>query len=259
MSPVDIDEFFRQTLCGAYADEALWQAVHALRRFGTREIFEKAAEWCESDDPLATARGADVLARLGRTVEHSSNKFPEKSYPVMAGLAPRDTELRPLAAAIAALGHLGNPLAVPVIAGFHSHRSAEVRYDVAFALGCFPNEALSVFDSPQVNAGTDEDVRGWAIFGLGVLGDCESAEIRDAFVRTLSDSDDDVREEAAVALCKEKGPAGALSPLTWLERPEVTSRAVAAAYLLLGMRANARVGRAADCCAALREGFAAGS
>src|SRR5438067_11866142 len=118
MSRVDIEELFAQTLAGNYDDDAPWEAVHALRRLGTREIFEKARNWCDSDNPLMRARGADVLAQLGKTAEHSSNNFPEESYSVVEGLVRREMEARPLASAVAALGHLDNPSAVPIIAKF---------------------------------------------------------------------------------------------------------------------------------------------
>ncbi|PYY07134.1 MAG: hypothetical protein DMG69_20905 [Acidobacteria bacterium] len=105
MATQEIDALFAQTLSGDYDDEAPWEAVQALRRVGTQEVFEKAAEWCESTSPIIRARGADVLAQLGKTVDHPSNNFPEESYSVITGLLQRETEARPLAAAIAALGH----------------------------------------------------------------------------------------------------------------------------------------------------------
>jgi HEAT repeat protein len=169
MAAQEIDALFAQTLSGDYDDETPWEAVHALRRVGTREVFEKAAEWCQSANPLIRARGADVLARLGKTVDHTGNNFPEDSYSVIAGLLQGETEAQPLAAAIAALGHLDNPCAVSLIVTFHSHPSPEVRFDVAFALGCFPNETLSVATLLHLMQDTDADVRDWATFGLAFL------------------------------------------------------------------------------------------
>ena len=119
MTGRDIDELFAQTLSGDYEDEALWEAVHVLRRLGTREVFEKAVEWCKSDNPLGRARGADVLAQLGKTPEHRSNGFPEESYSVITGLVQKETHPQPLSSAIAALGHIDNPLGVPLIATFY--------------------------------------------------------------------------------------------------------------------------------------------
>jgi hypothetical protein len=104
MTAREIDELFTETLSGDYDDDAPWEAVSALRRIGTREVFERAAEWCESDDPLVRARGADVLAQLDKTVDNTSNRFPEESYSLITELVQREKEPRPLAADIYALG-----------------------------------------------------------------------------------------------------------------------------------------------------------
>jgi len=50
----------------------------------------------------------------------------------------------------------------------------------------------------------DEEVRHWATFGLGVLGDLNSDEIRDALSQRTTDPDSDVREESLVGLAKRK-------------------------------------------------------
>ena len=47
---------------------------------------------------------------------------------------------------------------------------------------------------------TDDDVRDWATFGLDVQGGADSAEIRDALFRKLTDRNADVREEAMAGL-----------------------------------------------------------
>jgi HEAT repeats len=255
MAAQEIDTLFAQTLSGDYDDDAPWEAVQALRRVGTQEVSEKAAEWCESTEPLIRARGADVLAQLGKTVDHRSNNFPEETYSVIASMLQRETEARPLAAAIAALGHLDNPRAVPLVANFHSHPSPEVRFDVAFALGCFPNETLSVATLLHLMQDTDEDVRDWATFGLGVLGNSDSPEIRDALVQRLSDSNEDVREEATVGLGKRKDRRVLSVLLPLLEQPATTVRVIEAAYTMLDMQSEREGWKGADYAAALRERF----
>lgn len=255
MSQPKIVELFAETMVGDYEDEAPWEAVHALRRIGTREVFEEAAEWCRSDSPLARARGADVISQLGKTVEHPRNSFPEESYSVIVDLVQRETEPQPLASAIAALGHLDNPRGVPLIANFCSHPSSKVRYDVAFALGCFPNETLSVETLLQLMQDTDKDVRDWSTFGLGVLGDTDSADVRDALVRRLSDSDEEVREEAMVGLGKRKDRRVLPALLPALEQPKTTSRLIEAAYQMLEMENEREGWNGRDYAAALRERF----
>jgi HEAT repeat protein len=255
MTALGIDELFAQALSGGYEDDEPWEAVHALRTIGTREIFERAAALCKSTDPLSRARGADVIAQLGKTVNHGSNAFPEESYSVIADLVQRETEPQPLAACIAALGHLDNPRAVPLIASFSSHPSRDVRSDVAFALGCFPNDPLSVETLLRLTQDSDKEVRDWATFALGVLGDADSDEIRAALVMRLTDSDENVREEAMVGLGKRKDRRVLSSLLIALERSDMTVRIIEAAYEMLGMDAEREDWEGADYAAALRQSF----
>jgi HEAT repeat protein len=48
----------------------------------------------------------------------------------------------------------------------------------------------------------EADVRDWATFGVGVLGDQDSIELRESLRRRLNDSNTDAREEAVVGLAK---------------------------------------------------------
>ncbi len=80
---------------------------------------------------------------------------------------------------------------------------------------------------------SDDDVRDWATFGLGVLGGADSIEIRDALSRRIIDSNADVREEAMVGLSKREDQR-VLEPLIAnLEQSDVPSRAMEAADLML--------------------------
>lgn len=170
----DIDELFAQTLKGDYDDDKPWDAVRSLRWIGTRQVFDKAVEWTESAEPLERARGLDVIAQLGKTAEHPSNSFPQESYDVVVKAVQREREVQPLNSAVSALGHIDDPRAVPLIAAFHSHPSVEIRFTVACALGCFPNEPLSVQTLLTLMEDADANVRDWATFGLAVLGDRDS-------------------------------------------------------------------------------------
>lgn len=169
MAEENIDELFAATLSGGYDDEAPWEAVSALRRIGTRPVFDRAAEWCRSDDPLKRARAASVLAQLGKTNEHRENSFPAESYALLVKLVETESDPQPLASGVHALGHLDNPEAVPLITRFHAHPHADVRYAVACALGNYPNHRLSVANLLELTRDPDADVRDWATFGVGVL------------------------------------------------------------------------------------------
>jgi HEAT repeat protein len=255
MTESDIDQLFARTLEGDYEDDAPWEAVHALRRIGTRQVFDKAAEWVESSAPLQRARGINVLAQLGKTAERPTNSFPLESYAVVTKALQQERELQPLNSAIAALGHLDDVRAIPLIAAFHAHPSAEIRFSAACALGSFPNDGLSVATLLALMEDADDEVRDWATFGLGVLGDEDSAEVRDALYRRLSDSNTDVREEALVGLAKRHDMRSLAAVIDELEQPAISRCIVEAAYTLLGMDNDRKDWSGRDYADALRQRF----
>ena len=101
----------------------------------------------------------------------------------------------------------------------------------------------------------DKDVRDWATFGLGVLGKADSPEVREALLRNLSDTDEDVSEEAMVGLAKRKDLRVLPSLLQVLERWSVTSRGIEAAGYILGIDER-EDWKPIDYAAALRNHFA---
>lgn len=256
MSEALVQQLFMETLGGDYEDDAPWDAVRKLRHLGTREVFDAAKAWCSSEDSLKRARGIDVLAQLGKTAEQPRNSFPEESYSVVTNLLKRENDVRPLSSAIAALGHLDNPQAVPLIARFYAHTNTEIRFSVACALGSFPNDPLSVKALLTLMSDTVEDVRDWATFGLGVQGHADSADIRYALVQRLDDPNEDVREEAMVGLSKRRDSRVLTRLLPALEQPTMTDRVIEAAYLMLGLESEREGWKPTDYAAALRHEFA---
>lgn len=254
MADATVEQLFAETLRGHYEDDSAWAAVHKLRQIGTRQVFDIAARWCASDKGLERARGLDVLAQLGRTADHPTNNFPDDSYALAVKAIKSETDLLPLDSAIAALGHLENPGAVPLIAQFHSHENPSIRLSVACALGSFPNDSLSVATLLELMRDSDVDVRDWATFGLSVLGDQDSSAIRNA-LGALADADVDVREEALIGLAKRRDTRVLEKLLAELREPTVGSRVVEAAYTLLGMGTEEKDWSPQDYAKALQELF----
>lgn len=235
MSGDELQEVFARTLRGDYNDDQPWEAVRELRYIGTRDVLDIAAGWCHSADPLMRARGADVIAQLGKTGDHPSNNFPQEAFAVIAELVRRETEIRPLSAGIFALGQLDNSGAVPLVARYQAHPDPRVRYAVTRTLGSYPSDADSVAALLKLTADDDPDVRDWATFGLGVLGDADTPEIREALAARLLDTNQDAREEAVVALAKRHDRQTLPALMELLEGPDASSRVIEAASLMLGM------------------------
>jgi HEAT repeat protein len=252
----DIDGLFARTLVGDdLDDEVAWDAVHQLRSTGSRDVFERAAAWCLSANPLMRARGADVLAQLGASTDPTRRKnFAKESFPLLVSLIQSEKDLRPINSAIFAFGHLRDSRAIPLIVSYHAHPSVDIRLAAAFALGCFANDPTAIVTLLALVEDVDGEVRDWATFGLGVQGEGDTAEIRAALLRRVGDANGDVREEAVVGLAK-RGDERVLPTLIGLlEQETCTQRAVDAACFLLNV-ADDRERNGRSYAAALRERF----
>jgi HEAT repeat protein len=257
MNTSEAEALFDRTLLGDYDAEDAWEAVAALRRDGSSEIFEHAAAWCVADDPLKRARGIDILCQLRR---HSSllpgePMFPDESFVLITKMM--ETEQAPvvLNSAIFALGHLHNAEAAPLILPYQDHSDADIRFAVAFALGSFPNDPHSVRGLLKLTSDPDGDVRDWAVFGLGVQGDAGSPEIREALLKCLDDSNKEVREEAAMGLGKRQDQRLLPKLLEMLDEPGFTIRVAEAASALMGLDHDPPEWTAADYKPALKRKF----
>lgn len=254
MSGTSIDELFAQTLQGDYDDDAAWQAIRALQSVGTREVFEKAAAWCRSNESLKRTRGADILGQLRKDSKNPENPFAEESFKVLTAMLDSETDPGPLSSVIAALGHLKNPSAISQILPFSYHPNTDVRFDLAFALGCFADDERTVSTLLKLMSDKDSEVRDWATFGLGVLGTFDSPKIREALFQNLTDEDEDVREEAMVGLAQRKDLRALPAVMAGLEGEEPSTRAIDAANFLLDS-ANDPFEDPATCLEALRRRF----
>lgn len=253
---MDVDALFERTLMGMYDDDEPWKAVHELQNIGSREVFDRAAPWCRSDDASKRARGADILAQLGKTAEHPDNNYPEESFAVVAELAAAEKSREPLESAIYALGHIGNPLAVPLIVKHRSHPDSDMRFAVACACGSFGNEPLAVETLLILIRDRDSDVRDWATFGLGSLSNSDSPEIREVLYSALNDSDEDAQGEALVGLARRKDIRVLPILLSRFEGDEIDDWTIEAASWMLDLDNLAPEWEASKFIAQLKRRFA---
>ena len=201
-----------------------------------------------------------MLAQLGKTAEHPTNNFPEESFLAVSQMLQQEIEVQPLSSAIHARGHLDNRAGIPLIVSHQQHLDSEVRFAVACALGSFANDPEAIQALMILTSDVDDDVRDWAVFGLGTLSDADSPEIRNAIFARLNDPDENVREEAIVGLAKRKDqrvlPAliAALNQ-PGLHGPGVTMLTIEAADALLELENERTDWSDADYIAALKERF----
>lgn len=250
----DISDLFARTLAGAYDDDPPWAAIQTLRAIGSRAVFDIAAQWLTAPEALKRARGAEVLAQLGVGADRP-HAFPEEAGALLAARADAETDPRARASAIIGLGHIARPQALPAILRAATDDSALVRHAVAFALGSFPKASESHACLLTLMRDPDEDVRDWATFGLGLMSDADSAEIRDAFVQRLDDPFIDVRVEAMAGLAKRRDPRVVAPLIRQLDNlPEGLNGVIEAGLAWLGMKDMPTGWTARDLADALRRG-----
>jgi HEAT repeat protein len=227
-----IESLFNQAIDNPSESEATWTAINHLHTHATQEIFDRASECCNSPEPRIRAIGLDILAQLRSSNEGREHTFPEHAFQLISKLLGQEHEQQPISSALTALGHIGNPEAVSQCLAFIGHPSVEVRFSAAFALAKFPNNPAAINGLIQLMNDEAPTVRDWATFGLGVLGDSDSTQIREALFRNTSDSDDDTREEAICGLAKRKDSRMIPILQDLLKQPEVSTRISEAADFL---------------------------
>lgn len=238
MTKPEMEALFTRTILGDYEDDDGWEAVMSLQRDGSREIFDYAAEWLRSGDFLKKARACDVLGQLRRAgdpAEEPEWLFRDEAFALITRALEGNQNAIVVSAAITALGHLREPNAITIIEAYVEHPNSDVRYALAFALGCFSPDLRSVPTLLKLTTDSSANVRDWSVFGLGVLGDFDSPEIRGVLLNRLIDEDEDVREEAAVGLGKRKDQRILPALLGALDAPELKDRVAEAATALLGL------------------------
>ncbi len=200
-------ELFEILFTGEYEDPAGDLLVvgpsAALRQLKDREDAPELAEhFLSSVVPTQRARSLDVLAR------HGSHR--ELAIAYLKDLDPTVVE-----SAVYALGSWhGNPVH-PAILAVRSHSSPDVRLGLAKGLQSDMPETPRVL--MQLMKDSDENVRDWATFTLGIQTQYDSQEIREVIRARLQDNFEDARDEAVWALALRRDPQGLRLLLNRLE------------------------------------------
>ena len=216
-------ELFALTLTGDYDDENPWDAVSVLRRRGTLEVFEKARDFCSSENPKVRQRGLDVLAQIGAGRPDGVRPYATESVSIaIRCLADPDPGV--ISSAAWALSHLRTETAIVSLISLRSHPDPDIREAVARC-----TELAGSPDGVSALIGLMEDdeeiVRDWATFAIGNFGTFVGGEwyfpdspgIRAALNKRLQDPYEDAQREAIWGLAKRKDPVGLKLLLEHLE------------------------------------------
>ncbi|MCP3817271.1 ankyrin repeat domain-containing protein [Streptomyces sp. A3M-1-3] len=198
----------RALRCGDPANDDWIESMYALHRRGDEETFQAASAWCASGEPMRQAFAADVLGQLG--FRGGEKPFAARSLPVLRELAREAADPELIQSAVLALGHQGDPAALPEVLRHAGHPDREVRHRVALALGGMVpgdhEEAIGVLVT--LSGDPDDRVRDWATMALAGV-EADTAVIREALAARLDDDDTDTVAEAARGLALRQDPRAA--------------------------------------------------
>ncbi|WP_375758444.1 HEAT repeat domain-containing protein [Corallococcus exercitus] len=224
------DALFARTLQGDEEDEGAWSAIWQLHHRGGEDVFQRAAAWLQSPSPKERGRGANVLSQLD--FRHRGPELVARFTDALLPALAKEQDAAVLEAMAAALGHLGDPRAVPALLPLKDHPDAHVRFGVVMGLSRH-RDAQALQTLLQLSRDADEVVREWATFTLGSQArEVDTPELREALVERLSETHPKIRGEALLGLALRKD-ARVLEPLRRvLEGPGVTTLDVEAAQAL---------------------------
>lgn len=193
-------------------EDERWEAVSALRRHPLPAVFEAAVRWCRSEQAFERELGADVLGQLGERPFLYAGPSRELLWSMVG-----DEDPNVLQSVIVALGHLDDLSGSDALRAASRHPDLDVRHAVAWALGPSSDipeaEALTVQEILIELAGDPEDeVRSWAVFGLGLREEWDTPRLRDCLREATGDRHDETRGEALLGLAL-RGDESVLEPL----------------------------------------------
>jgi HEAT repeats len=205
-----------------------WDAVVALHKRGTREVFDATAPLFRSACPVERALAADVHAQLGFDRDHP---FAPESARLVCEMLETETDIDVLDSGLIALGFLRRPETVPALLRFAVHPHSRVRYAVAHSLAGHDTEP-AVCALVTLSADEDTKVRDWATFALGSQTELDTPALRAALRARLNDPDPVTRGEALKGLANRRDKRAADAIRAELARPDVDECAVEAAETL---------------------------
>jgi hypothetical protein len=161
---------------------------------GGEDEFLLGKEYSLSLDADDRATGACILAQLG----WGDRTFLDESVAILVALL-YDRDPYVISRAAIGLGHRAAKSAIPELLRLIDHVDPQVRNGVTFGLlGHEDDSAIGGLIRLAVD--DDRDVKKWAVFGLGSQIEADSLEIREALRRALDDPDNEIRGEALLGL-----------------------------------------------------------
>ncbi|GAA3180092.1 ankyrin repeat domain-containing protein [Nonomuraea roseoviolacea] len=188
--------------------ETWWIVADALGRRGDEETYEALARLCASEDAREREFGVDAIAQYG-VDEDGGKPYLERTLPLLQRMATTESNPQVLRSVLSALGHQGDPRALPQVLDIVNRPGHRRTMTDAIALADVlpPDHAEGLALLVAMTRDDDEEVRDWATSGLASL-EADTPEIREALAARLDDTDLRTVAEATRGLA-ERGDARA--------------------------------------------------
>ena len=189
-----VDELFAVVVREA-DDDSRWGAIQQLHALGTREVFERAVQLCNSESPAERVAGADILGQL--------NAFSDEAMKTLLDMLV-DADAAVVEAVVHALGQRQDARTIEALMRAATHEASNVRWAVATALEDLIADERAERVLLALMKDADTSVRDRATFAVGSLSDHDTPRIRAALAERLRDDDKCVAHEAALGLARRR-------------------------------------------------------
>ncbi|WP_246063320.1 ankyrin repeat domain-containing protein [Nonomuraea longispora] len=168
--------------------ETWWIVADSLARRGDEETYEVLSRLCVSEDPREREFGVDAIAQFG--VSEDDKPYVDRTLPLLQRMVTTEGHPQVLRSVLAALGHQGDPRALPYvldILGRPGHtRTATDAIALADVLPPDDEEGLALLI--EMTQDDVSDIRDWATAGLAGL-QADTPAVREALAARLTDTD----------------------------------------------------------------------
>ncbi|WP_327004129.1 hypothetical protein OHA72_55310 [Dactylosporangium sp. NBC_01737] len=191
-------ELFDGALAEVEDDDPEWHYDHLLALHGrpTPEVFETARALTRDADPARRELGVRVLREVGRHAPEAA-ALRLGNAPLLMEMLEHEQDPVVLGWVVSAAGYHGMAQALPVLVRLAGHPDDFVRFHVAANIPCVvdPGAAgdAAVTAMEVLTGDEDDDVRGYAIYGLVVEMGVDPTRIAGTVARLLTDPDPHVR------------------------------------------------------------------
>lgn len=189
--------------------ETWWAAADALAARGDEDTYRALCKLCVSEDPREREFGVDAIAQFG--VRGDTKPYLERTLPLLERMTITESHPQVLRSVLAALGHQGDPRALPLVLELINRPGHKRTMTDAIALAdvLTPDHAEGLALLIEMTRDDDPDVRDWATAGLAAL-DADTPEIRAALADRLDDEVLRAAAEAASGLARRGDPRAGL-------------------------------------------------